>query len=621
MRSDIIHKITKLADIEIGSKYKVELRIPFEYGWIERVKVSFFTFDRRNAYSMKHIKNEKEYAYFEVTVDLETQAIYHYYFSFEANRRFQYAKKKNITGETSITDEECWKLSVGFDAPDWAKGAVMYHIFVDRYRKSKDKKMEPMPNRTIHQNWYEPPVLGPDENGLWNIDFHGGDLKGIEETIKYLKSLCVTIIYLSPIVRSQSTHRYDAADYEEVDPYAGTNDGLKSLCDAAHRNSMKVILDGVFNHTGNDSKYFNEYGTFDTLGAYQSTESPYYNFYKRIWNQGKRDFSFWWGMKNLPECDGNSPEWRNYILGEGGIIDQWFALGIDGLRLDVADELTDSFIEGINQAVKRNKPDGLIIGEVWKNPMRMNRTYISSGKGMHSVMNYVLADSLIRYYKYTDIWKLETSLKEILTEYPGPTIQTLMNFTSTHDISRAIEIMGCNVFQQYGEWAWNLLPEKDNIEWIKNHHMTHTEYKYGKKMLKSYVFALTFLPGMLDIFYGDEIGMQGIGNLENRGPYTWNHRDKDLLKFFRSMGKIRKDYTFLKTAEMESRNINAKQFVFERIGEDEKVLVMVSRTHHESEVVLPEEYKDAKVIAKIKGSDKEILSPYGAVAVLKSKKQ
>ncbi len=607
------HQITIVEKQESSVTIKVSIQIPFEKGWIERLKLYIVTPNKKDTYQLNHVKNEQDYAFFETTINLKNAAMYQYYFSFEANGKFQYYKKINITGENSVTKEECWKMSVGFDVPEWAKGASMYHIFVDRYRKGNGTKMEQMPKRTIHQNWNESPVIGPNQNGEWNVDFFGGNLRGIEETLSYIKKLGVDIIYLSPIMRSQSNHRYDTADYKHVDPYAGTNEALKSLCDKAHKKGMKVILDAVFNHTGNDSMYFNQYGTYNTIGAYQGAESPYYTFYKRVYVHEKHDFAYWWGMKNLPECDGNSPEWRNYVFGKNGVIDTWFALGVDGLRLDVADELTDNFIEEIAKAVKRNKPDGFILGEVWKNPMRMGRSYISSANEMHSVMNYFLVDALIRYYKYCDIWKLDNALREILSEYPEETIQTLMNFTSTHDISRALEIFGGDVFQKNGEWAWNL--QNDSLEWIKAHHMSRKEYKTSKLVFESYVTALAFLPGIFSIFYGDEVGLEGIGNLANRAPYPWEHRDKELLQFFRNIGKVRKNEVFLKKADMRVMKIEPAQFAYERFDEHNQIVVITSRTHHITNVSLPNEYKNAKLIFSTKGSGKEQLQPYGAIVL------
>ena len=608
------HRITSVEKRDDYEKLKISVQIPMEFGWIERVKFIISTVNLNVPYQLefKEKDEENEYAIFETEISLKTYAIYHYYFSFECNGKFRLIKKINTSEENAITKEECYKLSVGFEVPDWAKGAIMYHIFVDRFARDNSIPMKEMPKRTINK-WSDKPVLGPNDEGEWNVDFYGGNLKGIEQSLDYIQSLGVNILYLSPIVQSQSNHRYDTADYENVDPYLGTNEDLHSLCNSAHKKGMKVVIDAVFNHTGNDSKYFNQFSNFETIGAYQSENSPYYKFYKRIWNSGKRYFCFWWGMQNLPECNSASKEWQDYILAEGGIVDKWFALGIDGLRLDVADELSDEYIEMIRKAVHRNKKDGFILGEVWKNPMRMNRGYLSSGKGMDSVMNYLFIDALIRYYKYQDYWKLDSVIKEIFSEYPEDTIHTLMNFTSTHDISRVIEIFGCNAFQRNGEWAWNLA--NDNLDWIRDHQMSSTEYEYGKKILKSFVTVLAFFPGIFSIFYGDEVGMQGIGNLANRGSFPWGKEDIELLEFFKIIGRARTENPFLKTASCKILEISKERFVFERFSDSERILAIVSRTHYKSKVNIPEGYEIEKIVFKIENSNLNELQPYGAIVV------
>ena len=607
----ISHHIEKIEEKENSEVFNVSIRISFSLGWIENVKFAVSVYNQKRVYQLNYLKSENDYAIFEVNVEITKTAICYYYFSFYANGIFSYYKKSNITGNNSITKEEYWKLSVGFNVPEWAKGANMYHIFVDRFYKSSKNILLPMPRRTIHENWNEPPILGPDENGIWNADFYGGDLIGIKEKIPYLKSLSIDIIYLSPICLSQSNHRYDTADYENVDPYVGTNEDLKDLCDELHKNGMKLILDAVFNHTGDDSKYFNKLGTYPTVGAYQSQDSPFFDFYVRRWFQGEQDFSYWWGLENLPECDSNSNHWREYIFGENGVIDKWFALGIDGLRLDVADCLSDEFIEGIVSAVKRNKKDGLVIGEVWKNPMRMNRSYISSGKGMHSVMNYLLVDALIRYYKYTDISKLDNTIQEIMNEYPEGTIQTMMNFTSTHDISRLIEFFSTNSFQEYGEWSWDLL--NSDLGWISSHKLTPCEYDYGKITLKSYITVLAFFPGIFSIFYGDEVGHEGIGNLANRGPFPWHSADFDLLQFFQKICFIRKKETFLKTADLKILELNANYISYERYDGENSIIVIASRTHHV--VNLDQQFDSYEIIFNLPNCSKSELSPYGALVL------
>ena len=584
-----------------GNNYKVIMQIPMELGWIDDVQ---FVLDDSNI-PMNYLKSENNMAFFKTEIYLPTKAIYHYYFTFKANSNL--FTIKNNSNE--------FKLSVNFDVPNWAKGKMMYHIFVDRFKRGSNEPMEEMPRRHIHKSWDEEMIIGPDENDIWNNDFYGGDLQGITSSLEYLKSLGIDIIYLSPIVQSQSNHRYDTADYEKVDPYAGTNDDLKKLCDKAHKLNMKVVLDAVFNHTGNDSKYFNEYGTYDELGAYQSLDSKYSPFYQKHEENGQTKYNYWWGMKNLPECDGNSPAWLNYITGENGIIDMWFELGIDGLRLDVADELTDNFIFNIRKAVKRNKPDGFILGEVWKNPMRMNREYISSGKEMDSVMNYTFIDALIRYFKYADVNKLKYIIDDILREYPDDTIKTLMNFTSTHDITRAINLFATDEFDPYSEWGWNL--KNDNIYWCKDYILSQEQYQYGKKIYEAYIYTLTFLPGILSIFYGDELGLEGMGNLANRKPFPKENYDTDLLNFFKEIGKIRKQESFLTDAELKIKDINDKYFMYERSDDENKILVTVNRTDEDISFSYPEEYTSPVKVYTLKNSSPGHLTSYGAVAIKK----
>lgn len=606
--------VVPIEKLENGQRFHVSLELPMSYGWYDDVGMVVEKGDEDLYFPLKYSRSEGNMAIFETTIDLETRAVYYYHFICRVNGYFKNNKKGKYFDEKDMAQGESLKLSVNFEAPDWAKGAIMYHIFVDRYRKGREEELPEMSHRAVHKDWNEEMVIGPDSNGIWNADFYGGDLKGIEDTLDYIKSLGVTVLYLSPVVWSQSNHRYDTADYMNVDPYAGCNENLKTLCDAAHRKGMRVVLDAVFNHTGNDSKYFNEYGSFPNIGAFQSTDSEYAKFYKKHYENGQVKYDYWWGMPNLPVCDGSSLEWINFITGEGGVIDHWFSLGIDGVRLDVADELSDEFIELIRIAVKRNKPDGFILGEVWKNPMRMGRGYIESGKGMDSVMNYSLVDALIRYFKYGDVDKLAYIIKDIMAEYPKDTINTLMNFTSTHDITRAINLFATYDFQECGEWAWN--PNSSDLEWCKNFKLTPEQYKYGREVYEAYVFALAFMPGILSIFYGDEVGLQGMGNLANRKPYPWGHRDKKLLEFFRYIGRIRNGESFLKEADLNVVDITKDYFMFERLGEEDKVLVTVNRTDEDKNFAIPGEYeKNNSGIYTLKKSLPGRLSPYGAAAV------
>ena len=613
MNKNVIFNIEEMKKMKDAAKYKISIKVPMDYGWIEDMYFVIEKGKERISYKLKHSKNEEGYVIFENEIDLDTRAIYSYYFSYFANGKHKFHKQKEITRNNHVIKEEMFKLSVNYEVPSWAKGKIMYHIFIDRFNRGNNEPMQPMPRRTIHNSWEEEMMIGPDKDGIWNADFYGGDLKGIIEKLDYIKSLGVSILYLSPVMHSQSNHRYDTSDYENVDPYAGNNEDLEKLCTLAHQKGMKVVLDAVFNHTGNDSKYFNEYGQFDTIGAYKNIDSPYASFYQKHYYNGEVVYNYWWGMPNLPVCDGLSKEWQEYILGENGVIDKWFKLGIDGLRLDVADELTDEYIEKIREAVKRNKEDGFILGEVWKNPMRMGRGYIESGKGMDSVMNYPLIDALIRYFKYADVDKLKRVITEIQSEYPDETINVLMNFTSTHDISRPLDIFGLDNFSPYSEWAWN--PNRNDIEFLKKVKLNSEEYEHGKEIYKAFVFILNFMPGILSIFYGDEAGIEGLGNLANRKTYPWGKEDKDLVEYFRELGRIRNEELFLEDAKLNIIDINYEYIMFERIKNNEKMLIIVNRTGDVKTFNIPKEYENSAKVYTLNKSSKGILNPYGAISI------
>lgn len=619
MSSKLDFEITPIEEYPNGVKYRIKVNGPMD-GWYEKV---FFVVENeqgRRSYKINHKKNEDGKVYFESDIFLSNRAMYRYYFSYFKNGEHHFIKKKQMT-DNDIYRDEMYKMAVNFSVPDWVKGKIMYHIFLDRFNRGSDEELEEMPRRHIHKSWDEKMQIGPDEENIWNNDFYGGDLKGITKKLDYLKQFGVSILYISPPVFSQSNHRYDSADYEKIDPYAGTNEDLKVLCEEAHKRGMQVVLDAVFNHTGSDSKYFNKFGSFENTGAYQSSKSEYFPFFRKRYNEskGQWDFDYWWGMDNLPVCNGNSPEWIEYITGKGGIIDQWFALGIDGLRLDVADELTDHYINKIYEAVIRNKEDGFILGEVWKNVMRMNRDYLAGTKGMHSVMNYPLVDSLIRYFKYGDTEKVRWTISDILNEYPDETIHALMNFTSTHDISRPLTVLGSDEeFSENSEWVWDPL-RKDDRKYCEEFKLTEKQRKKAEEIYATYVTTLAFMPGILSIFYGDEAGVEGLGNLSNRKPFPWDNINDNMIDLFTKIGQVRVSQEFLQRADLNLLKVNRDYIMFERTTEDEKALVAVNRTEKEIDFEVPTEYEQAEPIYTLKKSYKGHLTPRGAIA-LKTKK-
>lgn len=614
------HTMKTLEKGDDREKLMVTINLPLENGWFENVRLHIIENGSFNlngtTYNIDHKENDDNYAIFEAEITLQTSALYYYYISYKCNGVNNLMKKDGVSQNQSITKQECFKVSANFSAPEWAKGAIMYQIFPDRFYRDRFVKIPEMKGRRLIENWEEKVPLGPNEKGEWNTEFYGGNLLGIVKKLDYIKAFSVSIIYLNPICWGQSNHLYDTIDYTKVDPFLGSKEDLKILCIEAHKRGIKVILDGVFNHTGNRSVYFDQFGERGENGVYNNPNSPYKNFYRQTWHNGIRYYNFWWGHLSLPECNTLAEDFLEYITGKGGVIDQYFECGIDGFRLDVADELSDVMIERIMLAIKRNKTEGFLIGEQWDNPMRRNRGFLKSGKGMHSVMNYYLINALIGYYNYQDVQNLKNVLEEILTEYPEDTINTLMNPTSTHDISRLIEIFATNVFNPRKGHSWDLDFENAS-DTVRYHSLSKEEYEYGKTRLKSYVAALAFLPGIFSIFYGDEVGMKGLHNLANRAPFPWGKEDSDLLEYFRTMLSVRAGNEFLRTAECRIKEINNKYFEYERLSKQDTILVIASRSHYEIEVNIPEEYQKSKVIFKVgEGTDLRRIAPYG-VLILK----
>ena len=621
MRHEITHTIEPITQQDYGGTHEITIRIPMEKGWIDNVKFHIWKENEQKEIEMEFDSDgtNETHACFKVKADLSSCQFDHYFFSYLAE----------------------WKLEhyLHVKAPEWAIGGVVYQIFPDRFCKGKGREKEPMDRRRNHDNWYEPPIIEPDEQGIPNNDFYGGDCIGVIEKLDYIRSLGADIIYFNPIFRSQSTHRYDTADYFHADPYFGTDEEVEKMAQVCHENGMKIILDAVFNHTGDDSIYFNRYHTFDSVGAAQGWESEYRQFYD--WDENGNP-KYWWNFTTLPVCDKSNPEFRNLIFGPKGVLHRWRHVA-DGWRFDVIDDLPEDFVEGCAHRMQLIKPnDYLIIGEVWENPEKKDRKQLRHG--MHTVMNYLLMKGFVRYYKYSDTGALYKALEEI-NQYPLETRLTLMNSTSTHDTTRILEILGCDVFlnrENKDPWEidfeglwwklsyseriqrlrqnggdYNQAIEKFKIEWLKNHKMTPEEYECGKQRMKSYVTALAFMPGMLTINYGDEVGMTGMGNLLNRGPYPWGYENQEILQFYRELVKSRKSEEFLRRADMRVLEISNEHFVFERYDDNNKAICVVSRVDYETQITIPKEYKNAQVVFCIEGSNQKTLTPYGAIVLKK----
>ena len=251
-------------------------------------------------------------------------------------------------GSTALLDQsgwqetgeiQSWQLTVyeKTATPLWFGGGVVYQIFPDRFcRLSLPDPTGLVGNRWVHENWNDQPVWAPDPDGeVRNRDFFGGSLNGITAKLDDLAALGVTVLYLNPIFESASNHRYNTADYLRIDPMLGTEEDFRHLCREAKQRGIRVILDGVFNHTGSQSRYFNADGFYPGVGAAQSTDSPYFNWFS--FHPWPKDYDAWWGIMTLPAVQENEPDYRDFIIrGQDSVVRHWLRAGASGWRLDVA---------------------------------------------------------------------------------------------------------------------------------------------------------------------------------------------------------------------------------------------------------------------------------------------
>jgi glycosidase len=421
--------------------------------------------------------------------------------------------------------------SSDYKTPEWFKGGVMYQIFPDRF--CKYGTMPNIAGRIERKDWGGLPTYRPNENGkVLNNDFFGGNFKGIESKLPYLKSLGVTTIYLNPIFEAASNHRYDTSDYMKIDPILGTEEDFKNLVNTAKNQGIRLILDGVFNHTGDDSVYFNKYGRYPSLGAYQSKDSPYYSWYS-FWDFPDK-YESWWGIDILPQVNEQSEEYQEFIFGEQGVLKKWLSFGIGGYRLDVADELPDFFLQKLRKSVKSSDKDAIIIGEVWEDASNKiayseRRAYLQ-GYELDSVMNYPWKDAIIGYIQSGDANRLLSTIRAIINHYPKATVDCLMNILGTHDTARILTVLGgiycANKDEMAGKGAYLSKKAKEN----------------AIEKLKMAVVLQYTLPGVPCVYYGDENGAEGHIDPFCRQCFDWEHLNTALIEFYSKLGTIRKKY-------------------------------------------------------------------------------
>ena len=427
-----------------------------------------------------------------------------------------------------------WQLTV-YDGrghtPEWFGSGVSYQIFPDRFCRSRiPDPAGMMGERTVHENWQDTPDFLPDEQGeIRNRDFFGGDLPGITGKLDYLKGLGVTTVYLNPIFEAASNHRYNTADYLAIDPMLGKEEDFQTLCREAHKRGMRILLDGVFNHTGSVSRYFNADGSYPDVGAAQSAQSPYYNWYH--FSRWPAEYDAWWGIKTLPAVEENHPDYREFIFGgRDSVVRHWLRCGADGWRLDVADELPDDFIAQLRCAMEEEKSDALLIGEVWEDGSNKiaydrRRRYLL-GSETHGLMNYPFRTAALQWLCGGDASDFRESMETLRENYPPDAYYSAMNFLSTHDTPRILTLLG-------GE------PVPEDKPGRAAARLSPAGYELARRRLMVGAMLLYAFPGSPTVYYGDEAGVQGYEDPLNRRTYPWGQEDERLLAWYRKLGALR----------------------------------------------------------------------------------
>ncbi|WP_238321841.1 glycoside hydrolase family 13 protein [Carnobacterium jeotgali] len=401
----------------------------------------------------------------------------------------------------------------------------------------------------MYANQDDLPMYIKNEKGeVVRWEFYGGNLKGIIQKLPYLKTLGITILYLSPIFEARSNHKYDTGDFMKIDPMFGDEEIVKELIKEAKQAGMHIVLDGVFNHSGADSRYFNLFGTYNEVGAYQSKKSVYSDWY--TFKNFPEDYESWWGVKDLPKLNTENPEVQSFIYKEkNSVIRKWSKLGLGGWRLDVADELSDDVLKGIRSALQETIQDTVLIGEVWEDASNKiayekRRHYIEGGM-LHGAMNYpfreIILGLLRKSIKPQEAAEKWMNLKE---NYPPEAFKSNFNNIGTHDTERILTALNQNVAK-----------------------------------LKQALLLLFVLPGVPSLYYGDEVGLEGKEDPDNRRMYPWGKENKEIQFVVKKMIALRKNGNSLKDGDFYVFSQDELVGIIRWISMEEFVVVLLNTSN------------------------------------------
>ena len=516
-------------------------------------KIVYFMLKKDEDSDYQYLEMSKVKNGYEITRKFEENGHFWYNFQFVFDDFCEYLNRsfdhRSFVADYKEEDYLQLVTEKEYESTDSLQGGIIYQIYVDRFCKVGE--VVPRKPLILRDDWGGAIKKNTNDYLIINLEVFGGNINGIISKLDYLKELGVTAIYLNPISLANSNHKYDTADYMRVDDMFGTESEFKEFVRLAGEKNIKVVIDGVYNHTGSDSIYFNKEGRFDTLGAYKSKDSIFYKWYDFI--NYPDEYRSWWGFDTLPSINGECEEFQDYIAGNGGVLEKFFNLGVSGVRLDVVDEINDKFVKKISKKVKEFGKDNVIMGEVWEDASTKiayttRRKYFSDNE-LNSVMNYPIKETVLEYVFTGNSRSLESTIRMLENNYPKEVRDNLMNFLTTHDTKR--------VFSEL------LRVTEDNEE-------------IAIKLYKIASTLIFTLPGVPSIFYGDEYGMKD-NDESSRGCFDWENYKNEIYSWFLKLTKIRKLKVF-KDGEMNILYSANGKFVFERFSENERVVVAVNMT-------------------------------------------
>lgn len=467
-----------------------------------------------------------------------------------------------------------------FRTPDFLKAANIYQIYPDRFFRAATRARDDRTDRVVHRSWKAPLLSETDHSrpDASTTEFYGGTLNGIRKKLGYLQELGITVLYLNPIFMAKSSNRYDTADYLRIDPLLGTQAEFETLCEEAQALGIRVLLDGVFSHTGSDSVYFNADRHFDSVGAAQGTDSPYYNWYS--FDHFPDRYRCWWGFKNLPEVRKDEPSYRDMMFRDReGVVPRWLRAGASGWRLDVADELPMDFLTELRRAAKKAKRDAALIGEVWEDASNklsygQQRCYCT-GDTVDSVMNYPLREAILQFMTGAiDADALVRLIRHQAEVYPAQFRYATMNLLGSHDRARALNVL-------IGKEGLGL--SQDEREAIS---LTKDEYRLAVERFKKCVRIICGLPGAPTVYYGDEAGMTGTSDPFCRKPFPWGQEDTDLQSFVRDELNHRRHSQALRFGHCEVEALDADTIRIVRYLDGQDALGRKCASHAREERII-----------------------------------